>query len=360
MFKAGESETTFTLGDISPNGKKEVVFSFYATRKASQELPISLAIKEERGRYDKNVGAGLALNRVTRKATEVVVQGKDGRRVEITAAGGVSVDIEKDIPKTKMNNPDAVALVMAIKDYSDPNIPAVAYAKRDAQFMREYLVKVLGYAPHNILPKNPDELMTSATMKTYVKNKLSSFLKPDGSSDVFIYYVGHGAPSTTEQASFLVPQDCDPNYVSDENAYRTRDFYNDIARLKARSKTVVIDACFSGQSGDGQSLVKNASPVLIKVKTDLFNAPGTLVFQSSKAEQVSNWYPEKKHSMFTYFFLKGLKGVADSNKDGRITAGELEDYINDANDGLPYWSNREFQRPQKAVLRGDRDKVIRE
>jgi hypothetical protein len=63
--------------------------------------------------------------------------------------------------------------------------------------------------------------------------------------------------------------------------------------------------------------------------------------------------------MFTYFFLKGLKGEADYNKDGRITVGELSRYINDENEGLPYYSNREYQRPQKAVIIGRPDEVIR-
>jgi hypothetical protein len=269
-------------------------------------------------------------------------------------------DIEKNIPSTSKMNPNAVALIIAIRDYYDEQIPPVVYAKRDAQFIREYLIKTLGYLPENILPKDPDIQMTSGQMKTYIRNKLPSYLKPDGSSDVFIYYVGHGAPSTTEQASFFVPYDCDPNFVNKDNAYRTKDFYNDIAKMNARSKTVVVDACFSGQSGDGKSLVKNASPILVKVNTDLFSDPRTVVFQSSKADQVSNWYPDKKHGMFTYFFLKGLQGAADSNKDNKITAGELENYINDVNNGLPYWSKREFSRPQQAVLNGDKERVIRE
>ena len=136
------------------------------------------------------------------------------------------------------------------------------------------------------------------------------------------------------------------------------EFYNDIQKVKSKSKTVVIDACFSGQSGDGGTLVKNASPVLLKVDNTLFKDKNAVVFQSSEANQVSNWYPEKKHGMFTYYFLKGLKGEADINKDGSITVGELEGYINDENNNLPYTSKREFQRPQKAVVQGDKNLLL--
>ena len=62
--------------------------------------------------------------------------------------------------------------------------------------------------------------------------------------------------------------------------------------------------------------------------------------------------------MFTYFFLKGIKGEADLNKDGVITAGELEKYINDENNNLPYVSQREFQRKQHAVVVGDENAIV--
>ena len=62
--------------------------------------------------------------------------------------------------------------------------------------------------------------------------------------------------------------------------------------------------------------------------------------------------------MFTYYFLKGLKGEADTNKDGSITVGELEGYINDENNNLPYVSRREFSRPQKAVVQGDKNLLL--
>ncbi len=264
-------------------------------------------------------------------------------------------DIELDVPQRTSKNPKSIAIIIAIRDYASKDIPTVEYAKRDAAVMREYLVKVLGYDPKNILPQNPDELMTVGNMKSLLRQKLPSFVKPDGSSDIFVYYTGHGAPSTTSQQPFFVPYDCDPNFVSEDNAYRMTDFYADIAKVTAKKKTVVIDACFSGQAGDGKAIIKNASPVLFRVENPLLADKDVLIFQSSESSQVSNWYPEKKHGMFTYFFLKGLKGEADKNSDGSITAGELEEYINDENNNMPYVSRREYQRPQRAVVSGDKN-----
>lgn len=357
VFKAQESATQFTIGDLAAGAYYDALIRVY-TNKVATEVPVFITVTEPSGRYDvkrlRLDPAKLALNVRVQQLQEVVIAGKERSNTSIEIAGGLSIDIEQNIPKTSQRNPNAIAAIIGIREYQSSDIPKVEYAKRDAQIMRDYLVKVLGYDPKNILPQNPDELMTVGNMKSLLRQKLSSYLKPDGSSDLFIYYAGHGAPSTTSQEPFFVPYDCDPNFVSDDNAYKMSDFYADIAKVNAKKKTVVIDACFSGQSGDGKAIVKNASPVLLKVKNALFASKDAIVFQSSESNQVSNWYPEKKHGMFTYFFLKGLKGDADLNKDGTITVGEMESYINDENNNLPYVSQREMQRKQRAVVSGEK------
>jgi len=35
------------------------------------------------------------------------------------------------------------------------------------------------------------------------------------------------------------------------------------------------------------------------------------------------------HGVFTYFLLHGLHGKADSNRDGRVTVGELTPYVSE-------------------------------
>jgi len=276
----------------------------------------------------------------------------------ITVSFSTKTGVDTDVPQAREKNPNAIALIIAISDYQASGIPKVKYARNDAESIRQYLIESFGYKPENILPADPNVQMTYGKIQTYIKSFLPSYLKHDGSSDLFIYYTGHGAPSTSDHEAYLVPADCDPNYVTDDNAYSMKRFYADIRELNARHKIVVIDACFSGDAGNGQSLIKNASSAFLKVNNLLIADPHTIIFQSSSANQVSNWYDEKRHGMFTYFFLKGLQGAADYNHDGTITADDLMRYIDDENEGLPYWSNRLCQRPQKAQIEGDGEAVI--
>jgi uncharacterized caspase-like protein len=181
----------------------------------------------------------------------------------------------------------------------------------------------------------------------YVKN---------GKSDVFIYYSGHGAPDPESKQGYLVPVDCDPAVVK-LNGYPISTFYNNLSKIPARSFTVVLDACFSGDSQGGQ-LLKNISPIFITVDNPLITLPNATVFTSATGEQVSCWYPDKKHSLFTYFFLKGLKGEADADNDGKVTISELEQFVIDKTEGVPYYARRLHNREQTPVVSGNKNRVI--
>jgi hypothetical protein len=291
------------------------------------------------------------------KAVERYKNEPKGVMADIPIIGGVS-DVDRTIPKTQMENPDAIAVIFGIGEYQDPGVPKVEHAKNDAAVMRQYLIRVLGYDEKNILPRNQDQTITAGVMKTIIRQQLPSYLKT-GVSDVFIYYSGHGAPSTTTQKAFFVPADCNPNFVNPDNAYMLDDFYDDLAKLNCRNLTVVLDACFSGLTGSGEMLIKNASPLFLTVEHPLLTKENAVLMTASKSDQVSNWFPEQGHGLFTYFLLKGLQGGADANADGIVTIQELENFVNDPTTAVPYWARREFQRPQTPqIIARDKEKVF--
>ncbi len=270
-------------------------------------------------------------------------------------------DVDKNIPITPYKRPNAIAVILTVSRYANKDIPPVKFAKHDGKALREYLIKTFGYDPDNILPKNENELITYGNMKNYIKNVLPNYIRQDGSSEIFIYFAGHGAPSVNNKKAYFVPYDADPNFVSDDNAYSMDAFYDDISALKASKKIVVIDACFSGSTGEGEVLVKDASSVLLDVDESIgtsIDDTNNIVMRSSTGQQVSNWYPEKNHSMFTYYLLKGLQGAADLNQDGTITLGEMKSFINDQDNGLPGMARRKYGRKQTPVISGDDNNIL--
>ena len=79
-------------------------------------------------------------------------------------------------------------------------------------------------------------------------------------------------------------------------------------------------------------------------------------FTSASGVQVSSWYPEKKHSLYTYYFLKGLKGAADQDGNQAITAEEMQSYVLDKVSYMARKLNSREQTPGVQTL--DKEKVL--
>lgn len=269
--------------------------------------------------------------------------------MKVTRKGDIDVDSP---PFTTMSNPGAWAVVVGISQYENSQVmPPVDYAVNDARTMKQYLVKTLGFDSGKVV-----EFYDANARCTKLKsqfNKLRKNIEP-GKTDVFIYYSGHGISDPNTQEAYFAPYDFDPETIA-ETGYSLKDFNAMIAGLRARSVTVVIDACFSGSAGDGRMLIQKASPGMLIVNNPLQAGSNSVFFCSSESRQISNWYPEKKHGLFTYYFLSGLQGRADADKDGLVTVKEMEKYLS-AN--VPRQARTLFNRNQTPECRGDKSAVI--
>ncbi|MDD5627654.1 MAG: caspase family protein, partial [Elusimicrobia bacterium] len=146
------------------------------------------------------------------------------------------------------------------------------------------------------------------------------------------------------RAAYLVPADAHPNYVK-LNGYPLSLFYANLAKLKARSATAIIDSCFSGASHKGM-LVSRASPLVLSAAAPE-PAAGVDVFTSASGQEISSWYEEKGHSLFTYYLLKA---VQDGAKAGRtLTNAEVRDALGER---VPVQARRLFGRIQTPAFSG--------
>jgi uncharacterized caspase-like protein len=235
-------------------------------------------------------------------------------------------------------------------------VPEVAYADRDGKIMREYLISAFGYKPENIIYEEDATLSKFYEVFGTDNNPRGRLYKwSRNDSNVFVYYVGHGAPDIETQEAYFVPVDGNPQYIA-TNGYRLQTFYTNLSKIQAKKITVVIDACFSGNSDKG-FLFSNISPAAVRVKKDYTGPKNATVITSAAMDQVSSWYSEKKHSLFTYYFLKGIQGAADRKGDGIITVGDMKIYLAE---NVPYMAGRLNNVEQTPVVVGnDSDVLVR-
>lgn len=351
------ADTMFQPGDIASGDWRTVMYPVYVnTRFQGKEVRLVLDIREARPDYSCVDTVVIPLNRQVRKTSEVVIAPKGGARKRSGAQPPSLTDsLLVDIPKGR-ENPNGIAVVVGVSNYK--NVSKVEYAKRDAEAMRRYLVEAFGYSDGNIIvlddPSKGDLERTFGAVGNPEGQLFNWASRKPGKCDVFVYYVGHGAPSIKEKKGYLVPADASPDYI-EINGYPLDVLYANLAKVPAKSLTVVLDACFSGETPDaaGQvtTLLQGASPLVVAPITE--NVPANaVVMTAASGSQIASWYPDKRHSLFTYYLLKGLKGSADTNHDGVIKLSELQRYVS-AN--VAPVARAVYNREQTPEIRGDSD-----
>ena len=73
--------------------------------------------------------------------------------------------------------------------------------------------------------------------------------------------------------------------------------------------TMFIDACYSGQSRNGGTLVAGLKPIALKTE-EMAYPPEFTVITASAADQFSSASQDLKHGIFSFYLMKGMEGDA--------------------------------------------------
>lgn len=212
------------------------------------------------------------------------------------------------------------ALVIAIEDYAyAPDIPGALSNGRDwASWLRGSrgvgLVKPLfdsqAYREQILLAAR------DAAARTQPGGRL------------WIVFIGHGAPAQTGTDGVLVGADAQPTALGLESRSITRQELLDAVSGGRQGETVVIlDACFSGRTEAGELApglqpLKPVSARIAKGRVSILTAAG--------ANEYTGALPGSARPAFSYLALGGLRGWADLDGDGQVTATELTRFTGDA------------------------------
>ncbi len=258
-------------------------------------------------------------------------------------------------------NRHAVAVIIGNRGYSArfKDVPDVKYAQNDADAIYAYVTQALGYREGNIIrlrDATQAQLVSAFGTKEDYKGKLHNWMRP-GKSDVFVFYSGHGVPGLSDGKGYLLPVDADPATAT-LNGYSLDTLYANLAKLPARSLTVMIDACFSGGSAGG-AIVRSASPVRIRSTNPVRLLPKAIVLTASAPEEVASWDDKARLGLFTRHILEGLSGAADKddfgNGDGTVTLAELGKFLKEE---VTYQARRRYGRAQNPQVTGNPARVL--
>jgi hypothetical protein len=310
--------------------------------------------KEEGGKSDGNY----SLKRIARagqsssfKIIATDVYGNtDTKTINVTRTISEAKATYADLNPTNIkrgSDRDAVAIIIGISDYK--SLPKADFANDDARLFYDYAIRALSIKPDNIkllVDSDAGEVAIYKAFKTWLPSKVRS------STDLYVFYSGHGLPNADGKSLYLLPQQTDRDLIS-KTAIQMQEVISDIQSTKPKSVTLFLDTCYSGQSRTGESLIASARPISIKSESRIFPENFTVI-TASQNDQISSSNPDLKHGIFSYYLMRGMEGDADADKDGKITLGEMHSYLVE-NVGRQAGMMNRKQEPQ---LVGDANRVL--
>lgn len=243
---------------------------------------------------------------------------------------GVS-DVDVNIPRGKGNNEKTFAVIIANEDYTA--VPPVPMAGNDGRVFAQYCEQTLG------LPKDNIRQYPNATYGTMIRaiQDITNIASAYNDIRVIFYYAGHGIPNESSRDAFLLPIDADGSQT--EACYPLKKLYGELSSLGAKQVVVFLDACFSGATGEGGTLMASARGVALVARQE--RPTGNLiVFSAASDDQTAFPYKDQGHGLFTYYLLKKLQSTK-----GNTTLGDLGQYIIDNVKQKSVVINRKLQTP---------------
>ena len=251
------------------------------------------------------------------------------------------------VKSRKLSN--KVALIIGVQNYS--SAPKATFAASDAKWFYEYAKNVFGVSENNIkklVNKDASFIQTQKVISKWLPSKIKA-----NQTELIVFFAGHGLSTPDGKELYLLVHDSDTDLLS-RTAISRSELFNDIVKLKPKSVTLFFDTCYSGSSRDDESLLVAARPIRI-LPSEVSNRPDNFtIFSAAKNEQISSGFKEARHGIFSYYLMKGLEGKADTNKDKKITNGELHVYM----DKHVSQKALELGRKQNPDLAGDHKQIL--
>jgi len=216
------------------------------------------------------------------------------------------------------HQPKAVIISIGIGTFREEQVPAVKYARHDAEVVAEYL-RIIGGVPGEririLLDRQALERDLEDTFERWLRKRA------DRETVVYVFFAGRALVDGETGAISLVPYD--GTLSEAKQLYPLARIQEALYRLPIRRAILMFDVSMDPSPGAGLAdipLPAWESPVSESRKDVEMWMVGNRSLQEAHA------YDEGKHGLFTYHLLRGLQGIADVDRDGKVIAGELCTY----------------------------------
>ena len=238
---------------------------------------------------------------------------------------------------------DDAAVIVGIERYA--NVAKIAGATDNATAWYEYLVRTRGVPVERV-----SLLLDADATREDVQWAIDDAARQVGKDGtLWFVFIGHGAPSRDAKDGLLVGFDAQQKARSIQARSLSRqDVLARLGKSKAEHIRVLLDACFSGRAADGEQLVAGLQPLVVTVADDVPD-PRIALFTAARNDEYAGPLPGAERPAFSYLALGGMRGWADRDGNGRVSAGELHGYVRGALQALVR------DRRQRNTFFGDAD-----
>lgn len=297
-------------GRIVKNVEEDGFFRYTLKKKTGNRSPIVITASDSSG------------NKATFTLSE-----------EVSTRGGV---MGKSSEETANPMGKFYAILIAEKDYLDPNLKDLIFPIRDANNLKKILI-----GKYTFDPKNVDTLYNRS--REDILETIIARCKSLGKRDnLLIFYAGHG--DTTHDKDdhvdgYLVPTSAKKGLTS--YFITSEEIKKALLRSNAQHVLLLLDACYSG------SFTRGGPDEITGDLAVQWQSPSRKVMTSGNLEAV----PDKS------YFIKYLTEFLSNNTKPFVSAKELWEYIDKGIRDIPKEEDRKkFYNPQYSAVTGVDDK----
>lgn len=230
----------------------------------------------------------------------------------IAPTGSTNDDIDHVPAQTSgVRQPETSIISIGLSSYRDQQIRSRKYASRDAETVAKYF-ETFGGVPASNIHLLTDRKATHSQIEKAFLEWLPTRPMKDGI--VIVYFSGQALVSPTGEI-MLVPYD---GARAATTLYRLKSLESVFAKLNPQQAILVFEGNIS--------LIQDNPTTSVTPQWEL-HGDETIRLIAVEGFGTGLNDDTHRHGLFTYYLLRGLRGEADTNHDGKVTLGEIGGFV---------------------------------